>query len=197
MPVPSVASERAQLRPPGSRGWRLLPPARLIEARRRAVLLERPLLGPHRLQQLQRRHHQQEPLPHRRLRRPPSLQRVRGRPSRHAPGGELARGGRDGLLRRERGGRVQPPRGRVEQAGEPERQVLHRGVRQGRERGVPARAAGGGAGKGQGADGGGVQERVPGVRAGLLLLPGRVRHGGGVQGERLLAALQGRLPGLL
>ncbi|KAI5022094.1 hypothetical protein ZWY2020_058824 [Hordeum vulgare] len=58
---------------------------------------------------------------------------------RHPRRGEPARGPEQGkLLRRERGGRVQPAGGRVDQAGEPQRRLLHRQVRQGHERGVPA-----------------------------------------------------------
>jgi hypothetical protein len=46
-------------------------------------------------------------------------------------------------------------------------------------------------------DGGGVQERVPGLRARCLLLPRRVRDAGDVPRHRVLAPLQGRLPGIL
>jgi hypothetical protein len=44
--------------------------------------------------------------------------------------------------------------------------------------------------------GGGVQERVRGVRDGRVLLPRRARHGGDVPRQRVLAGVPGRVPGV-
>ncbi|KAG2549134.1 hypothetical protein PVAP13_9KG171813 [Panicum virgatum] len=83
VPVPGVAGVGAQHGAPGARRRRLPGAAGQVEARRRAVHLERPLLGPHRLQ-LHRERRRGRRVPDRRLRGPAGLQRVRGRAARDA-----------------------------------------------------------------------------------------------------------------
>jgi hypothetical protein len=135
----------------------------------------------------------------RRLRRwPTRVQRCQWRPAGDA--GRVhprRRRPQNRLLRREQRRRVQPSRG--DQTGR-WRAVPERVVPGGHQPRVPDRA-GGAIDSAAVSDerhrrrrGGGVQECVPGVRDGRVLLPRAVRVAGDVQAERILEDVQGAVP---